>query len=466
MNKYQFDWGGHYPLCLVEPSIKRHHLVRSFLNQPAKNDTFTFSKNKATQSFTAIEDQKLLNSISQRFFDHKFVNNLFNESEKTRQKYKEIYTLLKNPLNNLNQQEIAQYYKLITDNLTSLLQFFELTRPEYQEIIEEKIRGMVSNEILNDLLASVEPDEITKEKWQWLLFCASKPKENDLIKYVDNNTWVFPGIKSQQGLIDYAWKRYEETKKSDLSIVQEKINNEKKEFEERGEKQKELFSNEEVEFLAKLFQNIGLERIKIKKCWVGSWNEIIRLLKEVSVRKNVDLDHLLHIYRRREVIRLLLNNIKLSEQEINKRDHYVLRYLKGRIHFLTGADAKSFIKKIEEDQSQLKIKGNTAYKGIVRGKVRIVPNADINSLKEILSVFEKGDILVTTMTQPSMVVLMEKAGAIITDEGGITSHAAIISREFKIPCIVGARVAMKKLKDGDLVEVNADKGIVKVLEKK
>ena len=61
-------------------------------------------------------------------------------------------------------------------------------------------------------------------------------------------------------------------------------------------------------------------------------------------------------------------------------------------------------------------------------------------------------------------IFTEKAGAIVTDEGGLTSHAAIVSRELKIPCIVGTKIATKILKDGDIVEVDAKKGIVRKIK--
>jgi pyruvate,water dikinase len=69
------------------------------------------------------------------------------------------------------------------------------------------------------------------------------------------------------------------------------------------------------------------------------------------------------------------------------------------------------------------------------------------------------------MTTPAIIQAMHKASAFVTDEGGITSHAAIIAREMKKPCIIGTKIATKVLKDGDMVEVNADKGIVKILKK-
>ena len=77
---------------------------------------------------------------------------------------------------------------------------------------------------------------------------------------------------------------------------------------------------------------------------------------------------------------------------------------------------------------------------------------------------KQGDILAASMTTPDYVSAMKKAKAIITDEGGITCHAAIVSRELGIPCVIGTKIATKALKDGDVVEVDADKGVVKILK--
>lgn len=77
-----------------------------------------------------------------------------------------------------------------------------------------------------------------------------------------------------------------------------------------------------------------------------------------------------------------------------------------------------------------------------------------------------GEILVSTMTQPELMKGMINAAAFITDEGGLLCHAAIIARELRKPCIIGTKIATKVLEDGDLVEVDADNGVVRVLEKK
>lgn len=104
------------------------------------------------------------------------------------------------------------------------------------------------------------------------------------------------------------------------------------------------------------------------------------------------------------------------------------------------------------------IKGAPAFKGLVKGKVKIFSYATEKTL-------EPGEILVTSMTRPDFVPLMKKAAAIITDEGGITSHAAIVSRELKVPCVIGTKIATQILKDGDEVEVSANEGVVRILSR-
>jgi len=81
-----------------------------------------------------------------------------------------------------------------------------------------------------------------------------------------------------------------------------------------------------------------------------------------------------------------------------------------------------------------------------------------------LSKFQSGFILVTPMTRPQFNYCLNKAKAIVTDEGGILCHAAILAKEFNIPCIVGTKIATEVLKDGDLVEIDANKGIVKKID--
>ena len=78
--------------------------------------------------------------------------------------------------------------------------------------------------------------------------------------------------------------------------------------------------------------------------------------------------------------------------------------------------------------------------------------------------FRKGEILVASQTRPEFVPLMKRAAAIVTDEGGITCHAAVVSRELGIPCIVGTKKATRVLKDGDVVELRLSHGAIRIIQ--
>ena len=108
----------------------------------------------------------------------------------------------------------------------------------------------------------------------------------------------------------------------------------------------------------------------------------------------------------------------------------------------------------EEIKGEAILSGLAASPGIGVGKVKIVKNlADLSKVN-------KGDILVTSMTNPDMVVTMQRSAAIVTDEGGLTAHAAIVSREMGIPCIVGTQEATIKLKEGEIITVDGTHGKV------
>ncbi len=113
---------------------------------------------------------------------------------------------------------------------------------------------------------------------------------------------------------------------------------------------------------------------------------------------------------------------------------------------------RAHLQRLDNDEY---LRGTTAWPGNVRGTARIVDSA------QALPRIRRGDILIAVTTHPDYVPAMRLCSAIVTDEGGLTCHAAIVSRELGIPCVVGTKVATKVFKDGDWVEVDAERGIVK-----
>lgn len=148
------------------------------------------------------------------------------------------------------------------------------------------------------------------------------------------------------------------------------------------------------------------------------------------------------------------------KNELSERTKYCAYYAEKDLDKIyLGDEAKALDNStIEEiDINITELTGQTACLGKATGAVRI-----INSPADMAKM-EQGDILVSIATNPDIVMAMKKAAAIVTEQGGITSHAAIVSRELRIPCVIGTKIATKVLKDGDIVEVDADNGIVRII---
>jgi len=182
----------------------------------------------------------------------------------------------------------------------------------------------------------------------------------------------------------------------------------------------------------------------------------------------------IQILKEREIIELAEIANKL-EEHYNKPQDIEWAIEKNKIYVVQTRPITT-IKKVEEEKEAEEITieeqktdaeegsdisnaevlaaGNTASPGIASGIVKIVH--DINDLSKV----QKGDVLVTKMTNPDMVPTMKRASAIVTDMGGTTCHAAIVSREMGIPCIVGTGNATSVLKENTMVTVDATHGKV------
>ena len=125
---------------------------------------------------------------------------------------------------------------------------------------------------------------------------------------------------------------------------------------------------------------------------------------------------------------------------------------------MTTQTPKKKTKMKQKHKNKIILKGIAASAGVAEGLVKIVVGIKDNAK------FQEGDVLVAKFTEPSMVPMMIKASAIVTDIGGITSHAAIVSREMGTPCVVATKDATNILKDGQRVRVDGAKGKVYTIE--
>lgn len=267
--------------------------------------------------------------------------------------------------------------------------------------------------------------------------------------------------------VDYFADKLKELlqEKSAKQKIKEIKDNVKKNKTRKDKLIKELKLSKDLVLTAKqLSQSIWWQDLRKGYIWQMNyfWDKFLR---EISKRTDWKFDELQLCYGY-EILSIVKNENKINKKEINKRKKYYAFYAeKGKFNdFIQVQPIKKLISTyLKTATGNIKeLKGLVVSRGratITRGRVKIISNPFKESCK-----MEKVDILVAGMTSPEFIIVMKKAKAIITDHGGMTSHAAIVSRELGVPCIVGTKIATQVLKDGDLVEVDADQGVIKIIK--
>ncbi|HBR71908.1 MAG TPA: hypothetical protein DEA27_03880 [Candidatus Moranbacteria bacterium] len=187
---------------------------------------------------------------------------------------------------------------------------------------------------------------------------------------------------------------------------------------------------------------------------------IYSMMREIPVRRNVDY-HTCTLYFMEELFDLLEKNKNIDATIIAKREGGIfLAFNHGKRIIYSGEEAEELFELASKVGHAKELKGVVASRGgqeKIRGIVNIVIRPDKND-------FEEGKILVTSMTRIEFVPLMKKALAIITNEGGLACHAAIVSRELGIPAIIATKNATRFLQDDDKIEMNLKTGEIKILK--
>ncbi|MFA4834232.1 MAG: PEP-utilizing enzyme [Patescibacteria group bacterium] len=219
-----------------------------------------------------------------------------------------------------------------------------------------------------------------------------------------------------------------------------------------------------IDYLPEKLMNKYLDLFtKVRLYTEPVYNETDRLLKKISesVLAGKLSSELIHVLTDNEMEDYFLKNSLPTARDLKKRltGCAILYDSKGLSTIYTGSEYKKLLSGLTDKKSNDEIKGMVAFKGKAQGIVKIILDPKDNKN------FQDGDILVAGMTRPEYLSLMRRSAAFITDAGGLLSHAAIVARELKKPCIVGTEIASKVLKDGDLIEVDANKGIVKILKR-
>ncbi len=363
--------------------------------------------------------------------------------------FRKAYGIYSNSWNNGLTVEAVDM--VLGDRFKKVLDKYELTTEEFSKLSEIPEQSFINERKKELMQIALNNDkdklDIVRERYKWI------------------NT-------GHAGRDDYTYEQvlelFNDICKKDIDYASEikKIDDFKQDvLDKKNDLIKKYDFNKDVLSILKIIDEWGPMHDKRKRLFMNIVYYVDTIIIEISKRLKIDLDDI-HQYIGEEIIELE-NGTFVNKDEVEERKKAFIYYgkrINGEIEYTikSGNDAEKFEEKLL-GLSRIKetdvIEGKCGSSGNVKGIVKVVVK------KDDMVKMNRGDILVSTMTRPELVPAMHKAGAIVTDEGGLTCHAAVVSREMGIPCLIGTIIGTRVLKDGDLVEVDADKGIVRKIQK-
>ncbi len=390
--------------------------------------------------------------------------------------YKACLTIQEKDLKKLSDEELLKTYndlsEIYTNKLNSspLIDGFTLSTDttiasKIKTFIEGKGLGKKFVEYFAILTAPTYLSFLQEEEIA-LLNVARKIKanpkvEDELLKQHQRDYfWIRNNyVKDHVESIEKFKERLEQFKKIDIEHRIEEIKLLAKDHREVKDRLiEDLALPLEIQTLLEITDDFNAWQDERKKGTFWATHYFSLLLEEFANRTKYNLDQLKYAFPP-EMGDVLSEKLEISE--LDKRLEYCM-IIWILDHYDVTTD-KAFIKKLDrigtgEAATTHEVKGFTASRGKVTGRAKILVSV------EEMHKIEDGDVLIAVMTRPDYLPAMQKASAFVTDEGGITCHAAIVAREMKKPCVIGTKIATKIFKDGDRVEVDATKGIVKKIK--
>jgi phosphohistidine swiveling domain-containing protein len=447
-------------------------IMDAILNNPAKveqihqetylinRDYFSFAKKITKMNLAHLSDKDVGNLYSElikhqkKAHGHSAASTWFLDShEEPFSKY-----LLEKTEEIVKNSEKDSDFAQVFSDLTTLPRNSFALDEEVETL--EILKLIKENQIaVNTLLAlgdfSRVPDEFGEEiklaieklldKWRWVPFTYIGPPYD-----LDYYLMALKGLLKEEINPD---QRIQEIKERPQKVAQ---------------KRERLIAEYNLSLEQQRIYNIAADIVYLKgyrkDCLFHGFYATSFILKEIAKRRSLSLNQM-YLLTDSEVVDILVHEKEITADVINPRMGFTVwtRNVGEDYQIFTGEEAKEIFSRMnikEEviDSNISEMQGTTACSGTASGIVKIV------NVPEDISKMEEGDIMVSHSTFPSLVPAMKKAAAIITEDGGITCHAAIVSRELGTPCVTGIKTATKVLKDGDFVEVNASEGIVRIIK--
>ena len=406
-------------------------------------EAFMFGKDFGVEYYLEIRDLARVEKEGYKFLTNsKKINLLLKEIDTSIAKLREIVkNLLTSDLKKLSDSELVKLFDTVGAALGNIFVNYSMTQPERSRLIEDELTNYIKGKRVPDVLETINVLTTPSKR-------LAQPEKSKFLQKTFREMLQAENAKIEKNSFDLECLKLIDNKQT-----------------EKLQLQKSLKLSKKIETMIFALSTLSLVRLQMRFTWTISLYYLELFLMELKHRHGV-LKADLRKYDFEELNLLFYEGKKVPKETLATRTKGFLKLLhKGKVYTLAGEEAVKFVVEHSEktNNTNQPLKGRPASSGITQGKVVVFSFRKPRAHTKILANMEPGSILVSEMTRPSLIFACKKAGAIVTDEGGMLSHAAIISREFNIPCIVGVQNATKVLKNGDFVEVDANKGTIKKL---
>lgn len=424
------------------------------------------SRGQALDFYYLEEDRKRFTDFMKKRLqsDEPFLRFLLSDYKKMFEPHLEfLKSLQKKDLTALPNEQLWEYFsefkKSLNDYVGIMSLIVHIEKP-IEEAVLHALRKADSSRIDSDALtvfSLTEKNYLARE--EWALYQIFLLPQSEQQKALQAHTKRFSYIP----MYDYDYEPYP-AKHFQKRLEEIRLDNGKKIVERHAQFEKNKIAFEKLIKKLKLSESdelvlAGMHFLfnqKDERSHFRSWDSFFgqKLYAEIGKRTSYPLQDLMMMLDS-EIRTAMLENRKTELAE--RKKEMILTVDREKPELLTGQKMRDFLAKNLAEEKKREITGLSVSPGVVKGIARIILHTSE------LSKVTQGDIMVTPMTRPDFVTMMKKCAAIVTDEGGVLCHAAIVSRELLIPCVVGTKSATTTIKDGDTIEVDAIKGIVRIL---
>lgn len=432
-------------LIWLDLDIQKNKEIKKITNHGRDKLIYLFDKG-FVKVFVSKDDWQKEKIAGKIFFtDYQFARKTLIEARKEMKGillyYRKLWDI---DFKKIDYTELVNHFNRLLSYYSKFLVYFELTQPQRTELIEKELQKKYNN-----LEIKVKSNIFTQEKKDW----------ERLTKIARSKG--FGATETKKAIKKYSSKYFFLETFETFQVLDEKVVSKrlKEEMLKETGNNKNLIQKLKIkDKLINIISDYAALRADLSQYWTTPVVLVkLKFFKEIGRRLRIS-PKILEFMLRSELDRVLL--LKKLDFKIRK-DKFALISDNYQYRFLYSRNYRKLCQQLKKEERKTEV-GIIANQGVARGLAKIISSE--YSLKKQFSKFKDGDILVTQMTTPNYLPILRKASAIITDEGGILCHATIVSRELNIPCIVGTKNATKVFKDGDLIEVDANKGTIKIIK--